>query len=131
MNEGGGSMSEESYLRTFSSGKTDENLQVNDMGYYGSSDYSDSFQQRNSKKLKNDSFTSSSVLSSPSTHSDASSSSNYRPAVTNLYPYKPVEQKQNDVKIYFERFERIYNSDSLNTNSNNSNPNRITTYSYV
>ncbi|CAF0717996.1 unnamed protein product [Brachionus calyciflorus] len=119
-----GSISEESYMRTFSS-KTDDNLQVNDMGYYGSSDYSDSFQQRNSKKLKNDSFTSSSVLSSPSTTSDTSS--NYRPVVTNLYPFKPVETKQSDVKIYLERFERIYNSDSLE----NSAQNRITTYSYV
>ncbi|RNA10194.1 protocadherin-1 isoform X2 [Brachionus plicatilis] len=122
-----GSISEESYVRTLSSAKTDDNIQVNDMGYYGSSDYSDSFQQRSCKKLKNDSFTSSSVLSSPSTSSDASST--YRPAVTNLYPYKTTDSKQADVKLYLERFERIYNSNPID----NSNPiqNRITTYSYV
>lgn len=121
------SISEESCVRTLSSAKTDDNIQVNDMGYYGSSDYSDSFQQRGSKKLKNDSFTSSSVLSSPSTSSDASST--YRPVVTNLYPYKSTETKQADVKLYLERFERIYNSNTID----NSNPiqNRITTYSYV
>lgn len=121
------SISDESCARTLSSAKTDENIQVNDMGYYGSSDYSDSFQQHSSKKLKNESFTSSSVLSSPSTSSDASS--NYRPIVTNLYPYKPIENKQTDVKLYLERFERIYNSNTID--NSNPTPNRVTTYSYV
>lgn len=115
------------------------------------------------------SFASSSVMSSPSSSTDSyssdflhqsASSASSKPAVTNLYPavYQTAFQVKNvpsteqqqqspaDVKIYLEKFERIYNSSesathqpNTITNTSNSTPlntfnkqrNSMTTYSYV
>ena len=102
------------------------------------------------------SFASSSLMSSPSSSTDYSYSSDFlhhqpatnRPVVvTNLYPIYQSEtatttQQSTDqqVKIYLEKFERIYNGppDSATTNSTNLNTfnkqqqrNSMTTYSYV
>lgn len=141
------------YMSTFTSKQTDPsgNL-LNDMGYYGSSDYSEnnSFGLLSQKQVKpiqratnqTSSFTSSSLLSSPSSSTDSSSAGSptyaNKPTITNLYPvncYQKVDTaKSTDVKIYLERFERIYNSDSINnqTNSNgNKQRNNVTSYSYV
>ena len=194
---------------------------INDLGYYGSSDYSDnnSFGLSSAKKQikpsqhqpqrvkyvqpnaantnvnsatnSSSSFTSSSLLSSPTSTSsnDSSTSPLYtnssntmtssvnaqvkqqQPIITTLYPLnvyqaslkKPaqtyesvdsgkstVNSKSADVKIYFERFERIYNSEEPSMNNMNGSStltikssnqasssghakqrNSLTTYSYV
>jgi hypothetical protein len=102
------------------------------------------------------SFASSSLMSSPSSSTDYSYSSDFlhhqpatnRPVVvTNLYPIYQSEtatttQQSTDqqVKIYLEKFERIYNgppdsattnSTSLNTFNKQQQRNSMTTYSYV
>ena len=164
-----------------------------DLGYYGSSDYSDNnsfnvcakqiikqarvkYVQNGVKTTNNSaaSFNSSSLLSSPisSSSTDASTSplfnnpkSNQTPIITNLYPfnYFKVTNKQldpyniidevakvanasndlksrqtstnPDVKLYLERFERIYNSNESDASTEpKPTHNRInshTSYSYV
>lgn len=94
------------------------------------------------------SFASSSLMSSPSSSTDSYSSefTGAKPAVTNLYPVYQANFKQDaggganpaDVKIYLEKFERIYNSDSQGSeqkptplNTFNKQRNSMTTYSYV
>lgn len=129
---------------------------INDLGYYGSSDYSEnnSFGVLCQKKIKSNqhqrvfnpnqhtvgtnsssSFTSSSILSSPSSNTDSSTSRTgsylnikQYPVITNLYPLSTYQSnnstdcdkvKNMDVNIYLEKFERIYNSDPLNHKSIN------------
>jgi hypothetical protein len=184
------------------------NNSINDIGYYGSSDYSDNnasisiptvcqkpikqysnkskiiqyqHQQSRSRFIQSNkttpktnsatSFTSSSLLSSPTSSSTSTSSesplfatglSNNNQVAFNsknneiqqdsgeIY-IKPTNHlnvtktknsssssstKNNDVKLYYERFERIYNSNELDQNTNsNQHPkqqcNSLTAYSYV
>jgi hypothetical protein len=167
-----------------SSSNNNNNIVKNsgDIGYYGSSDYSEnnnsSFgvssnyqikisknvhvvtqkshnnQQNQQASNSATSFTSSSLLSSPSSDSANSIATPYTsnkvannqgPVITTLYPcnntnntiygaHNSISSKLNntDVKTYFERFERIYNSDNLiQSNCATNNSNSMTTYSYV
>lgn len=146
-------------------------IMMNDLGYYGSSDYSDNnnsgISSANNKNCLNvkeanvatnssTSFTSSSLLSSPSSSSSSDSfniknnitvkaTKQNAPIVTTLYPMvnrveneKLASKGPSDVKTYFERFEKIYNSEvNMNDSPDNHNKvcfkprNSLTAYSYV
>jgi hypothetical protein len=114
-----------------------------DDGYYGSSDYSDNNSIKKSLKSNTDKLysisspTSSTVSTettqtstTPSSCSTASSSPSLKPQQQQQQQQKIIPNSKADVKIYFERFERIYNSVSQDDDKINRR-NSLTTCSYV
>jgi hypothetical protein len=127
---------------------------IDDCGYFGSSDYSDhSSKQRiiktQSNKYQASSSGSSTIGDDVSSHPSTSSSSPLftvsnsiqipRSTSTVTQPHsqqnqQPQQQQQHatSTKAFFERFERIYNSNNdFNDTRFNVNRNSITAYSYV
>ena len=130
-----------------------------DNGYYGSSDYSDSTNSikkslknntncstdnNNNKQLYSISSPTSSTVSTETTHTSTTPSScstaSSSPSLKQQLPAMITKQqilpttKAADVKIYFERFERIYNSVSPDDDDKIENSHRnslTTTCSYV
>jgi hypothetical protein len=131
---------DESILKTQSSNNN------NDIGYYGSSDNCSSIHLTQSTKNKSvykqqqhrpAKYVTNKVNSLCSSLTSSSSTSPQQPIITNLYPpYSFLSNNQKleevPVKVYLERFERIYNSTTLNDNLNQQrNSYSGASYSYV
>ena len=112
-----------------------------DNGYYGSSDYSDNNSikkslKSNTDKLYSISSPTSSTVSTSTETTQASTTPSSCSTASSSPSLKPQQQQQiipnttADVKIYFERFERIYNSVSQDDDKANRR-NSFTTCSYV
>ncbi len=130
--------------------KFDNNNNNDDNGYYGSSDYSDNnsikkslTSSSNVDKLYGISSPTSSSSSSTETtqtsttpSSTASSSPSLKQQVLPTKAVldnfvKTIPNTKADVKIYFERFERIYNAVTQDESKENTRRNSLTTCSYV